>query len=109
MSSPDNELVKAAYDTCLSSDGVSRMVPTLTSRMNETLKKGLTGIDAEETGVRMDRDKSGLTFDLYIRVRYGEQIPALSWNVQQSVAKALAGMTDEKIKAVNIHVQGVDL
>ena len=85
------------------------MVPTLTSRMNETLKKGLTGIDAEENGVRMDREKSGLTFDLYLKVRYGEQIPVLAWNVQKSVTAALSEKTDEKIKAVNIHIQGVDL
>ncbi len=103
------ELVRTARDTCLSCDGVSRMAPTLTSKMNETIKKSLTGIDAEENGVRMDREKSGLTFDLYLKVRYGEQIPVLAWNVQKSVNAALDKMTDEKIKAVNIHIQGVDL
>ena len=109
MSNSDSELVRAARDTCLSCDGVSSMVPTLTAKMNGTLKKGLTGIDAEEKGVRMDRDKNGLTFDLYLKVKYGEQIPALAWNVQKSVTSALNEMTDEKIKEVNIHIQGVEL
>ena len=109
MSDSDKELVRAARDTCLKCEGVSSMAHTLTSRMNETIKKSLTGIDAESDGVQMDREKSGLTFDLYLKVRYGEQIPVLAWNVQKSVTAALGEMTDEKIKAVNIHIQGVTL
>ena len=109
MNKSDKELVRAARDTCLSCEGVHSMASTLTEKMNETIKKGITGIDAEADGVQMDREKSGLTFDLYLKVRYGEQIPVLAWNVQKSVTAALSGMTDEKIKAVNIHIQGVHL
>lgn len=109
MSDLDKELVRTARDTCLECEGVSSMASTLTSRMNETLKKSLTGIDAESEGVQMDREKTGLTFDLYLKVRYGEQIPVLAWNVQKSVTAALKEMTDENIKAVNIHIQGVTL
>ena len=109
MNDSDKELVRAVRDTCLSCDGVSSMASTLTEKMNETLKKGLTGIDAESDGVQMDREKNGLTFDLYLKVRYGEQIPVLAWNVQKSVTAALSEMSQEKIKAVNIHIQGVHL
>ena len=109
MSDPDMELVRAVRDTCLSSEGVSCMASVpLSSAMNDTFKV-LPGKESGEKGVRMIREKSGITFDLYLRVKYGEQIPALSWNIQKSVTSALDNLTDDKIKAVNIHIQGVDL
>lgn len=108
MSDIDMDLVRTARDTCLSSDGVSSMASVpLTSAVNDTFKVRPV-VDAEK-GVRMIKEKNGITLDLYLRVKYGEQIPALSWNIQKSVTAALSEMTDQKIKAVNIHIQGVDL
>ncbi len=108
MSNSDNDLVRAARDTCLACEGVSSMASTLSYAVNGTLR-AIPGFDAGVKGVRMERDKNGLTFYLYLKVRYGEQIPVLAWNIQKSVTAALEKMTDEKIKAVNIHIQGVNL
>lgn len=108
MNDSDLELVKTAKQTCLSCEGVKAMSHSFTAKVNQKLK-GLSGIESGEKGVRMSRDKTGLTFDLYLKVRYGEQIPVLAWNIQKSVKSTLREMTDEKIKAVNIHIQGVDL
>ena len=107
MSKSDSELVAAVRDTCLACDGVNSMAATLSTKVNDTLK-GLYGSYGVK-GVVMDRDKDGLTFDLYLKVKYGEKIPVLAWNVQKSVTSALDEITDEKIKAVNIHIQGVKL
>ena len=108
MSNSDSDLLIAARDTCLACEGVSDMASTLSEKVNDTFK-GIPGIDAGVKGVKMDRDKGGLTFDLYLKVRYGEQIPVLAWNIQKSVTSALQAITDENIKAVNIHIQGVNL
>lgn len=106
MTDSDSELMKLCSATCLECDGVSRM----TSRYDtKDYLKGIPGMDSGVKGVRMTRDKGVLTFDIYVRVRYGENIPVLAWNIQHSVTEALKEKTEEKIKEVNIHVQGVDL
>ena len=106
MNDIDSELMRLCAETCLAQDGVSRM----TSRYDtKDYLKGIPVIDSGEKGVRMSRDKGALSFDLYIRVRYGENIPVLAWNIQHRVTEALKEKTSEKIKEVNIHVQGVDL
>ena len=107
MSDTDIELLKTASDTCLSCEGVSRMSSRYSSAVDGTLK-GI-GFDSGVKGVRMSRERSGLIFDLYLKVMYGENIPVLAWNIQKSVSDALKGKTDETIKEVNIHIQGVDI
>lgn len=107
MNDAESELLVTAQKTCLACDGVSRMTSRYSSAVDGTLK-GI-GLDSGIKGVRMSREKSGLIFDLYLRVKYGEKIPVLAWNIQKSVSDALKGITDDKIKEVNIHIQGVDI
>ena len=106
MSDTDIDLLKKASETCLSCEGVTRMSSRYSSAVDGTLK-GI-GLDSGVKGVKMSRERTGLIFDLYLKVMYGENIPVLAWNIQKSVSKALDDMTDEKIKEVNIHIQGVD-
>ena len=106
MNDTDSELMSICAETCLNCDGVSRM----TSHYDTTdYLKEIAGLESGEKGVRMSKEKGMLTFDLYVRVRYGENIPVLAWNIQHKVTEALKEKTDDKIKEVNIHVQGVDL
>ena len=106
MNETDAELMKICSETCLSSDGVSRMASK--KKASDSLKE-IAGKETGEKGVRFSRENGCLSIDLYIRVRYGENIPVLAWNIQHSVEQALKDKTKDRIKEVNIHIQGVDL
>ena len=106
MNETDSELMKICSETCLAQSGVSRM----TSRISAADSlKGIPYLDTGEKGVRLTRDNGAISVDLYLRVRYGESIPALAWNIPHSVEEALKKVTKDKIKEINIHIQGVDL
>ena len=107
MNDADKNLLRTAQETCLSCDGVSRMSSRYSSAVDGTLKN--IGLDSGVKGVRMTREKNDLVFDLYLKVGYGENIPVLAWNIQKLVKEKLEQRSGEKIKEVNIHVQGVDL
>ena len=107
MNDTDKDLLRTAQETCLSCDGVSRMSSRYASAVDGTLKN--IGLDSGVKGVRMTREKNDLVFDLYLKVGYGENIPVLAWNIQKLVKEKLEQRSGEKIKEVNIHVQGVDL
>ena len=106
MNEADAELMKICSETCLSSDGVSRMASK--NKAADSLK-GITGKESGEKGVRLSHENGSMTIDLYVRVRYGENIPVLAWDIQHSVEQALKDKTKDRIKEINIHVQGVDL
>ena len=40
-------------------------------------------------------------------VDFGSKIPQLAWDIQNSVKEAVETITQQTVKAVNIHVQGV--
>ena len=107
MNEQDSEIIKAVQETCLNAEGVSRMSPRVSPAVDGTLK-GI-GLDSPVNGVMMNRDNGKLIFDLYLRVKYGEKIPSLAWNLQQAVAETVKQITNEKVKEVNIHIQGVDI
>ena len=91
---------------------IANELRTFVDSCEETHKdylKEIAGLESGEKGVRMTKEKGMLIFDLYVKVRYGENIPVLAWNIQHLVTEALKEKTDDKIKEVNIHVQGVDL
>ncbi|MDW7728842.1 MAG: Asp23/Gls24 family envelope stress response protein [Bacillota bacterium] len=58
-------------------------------------------------GVKVDVGAEDAKIDIFIIVEYGERIPDVSWNIQESVKKAVETMTGLKVTYVNVHVQGV--
>ena len=58
-------------------------------------------------GVKVDVGAEDAKIDIFIIVEYGERIPDVSWNIQETVKKAVETMTGLKVTYVNIHVQGV--
>ncbi len=59
-------------------------------------------------GVKVEVGTEEAKIDIYIVVEYGERIPDVSWNIQESVKKAVETMTGLKVTHVNIHVQGIN-
>jgi len=85
--------------------GVSRLAAGFT----ENLSINILGIEPGGMGVRLSREEEGLVLDIYVIVEYRVKIPQLAWEIQSNVKKEVEGITDIKVKEVNIHVQGVDL
>ena len=61
----------------------------------------------QEKDIRLSRDKEGFVIDIFVTVDFGSKIPQLAWDIQNSVKEAVETTTQQKVKAVNIHVQGV--
>ncbi len=60
-------------------------------------------------GVKVEVGEKEAAVDLFIIVEYGVKIPDVSWQIQESVKKAIELMTGLKVVEVNIHVQGVNI
>lgn len=58
-------------------------------------------------GIKIGQVEDGVILDLYIAVDYGVKIPEVAWNLQEKVKKDMELSFELKVKAVNIHVQGV--
>lgn len=59
-------------------------------------------------GVKVEvKDETALV-DVYVVINYGNSIPDVAWKIQDNVKQAIEGMTGLDVKAVNVHVQGVN-
>lgn len=61
----------------------------------------------QERDVKISREKDGFTIDVFVLADFGVKIPQLAWDIQNAVKEAVENITQQKVKAVNIHVQGV--
>ena len=52
-------------------------------------------------------NRSQISVDAYVLVRYGLRIPDVAWDLQEFLKNELEGSTGYEVKAVNIYVQGV--
>ena len=66
----------------------------------------VAGVNHEKE-IKLSKDKEGFTLDIFVVADFGVKIPQLAWDIQNSVKEAVESTTRQKVKAVNIHVQGV--
>lgn len=59
-------------------------------------------------GVKVEVDDEAADVDVYVIINYGNSIPDVAWKIQDNVKQAIEGMTGLDVKAVNVHVQGVN-
>jgi uncharacterized alkaline shock family protein YloU len=59
-------------------------------------------------GVKVEVDENTASVDVYVIIEYGKTIPDVAWQIQDNVKQAIEGMTGLDVKAVNVHVQGVN-
>ena len=50
-----------------------------------------------------------MEIDVHITVKYNTKIPAVAWEIQENVKNEVQHMTEHKVAAVNIHVEGVEI
>lgn len=59
-------------------------------------------------GVKVEVNEEAADVDVYVIINYGNSIPDVAWKIQDNVKQAIEGMTGLDVKAVNVHVQGVN-
>lgn len=67
------------------------------------------GVKNLKKGVKVDIEDDIVVVDLNIVVDFGIRIPDVAWKVQENVKNAVETMTGLSVKAVNIHVQGINM
>jgi uncharacterized alkaline shock family protein YloU len=85
-------------------DGVVAMSGGLVGGLSEML-----GRRNPQKGVRVEVDEGEAAIDLTLTVRYGVRIPEVAARVQENVKAAVEGMTGLRVRAVNVHVTGVEV
>ena len=74
--------------------------------IQEIARRALTHITSVVPASEED-NRSQISVDAYVLVRYGLRIPDVAWDLQEFLKNELEGSTGYEVKAVNIYVQGV--
>ena len=88
---PDNKIIKeliteATLESAASVEGISRV------------------LDIKSDG---DPENKTVEMKIYIEVFYGYKIPAVSWDLQNSVKAAVKNASGYSAEKIDIHIQGV--
>lgn len=107
LSKISDEIISiAAMEAVLGVAGVNH----LTENLADNITKKIVGKSDKYKGIKISKDKEDLfVVDIFIVADYGYNIPQLAWDIQSSVKKKVQKAINQKIGAVNIHVQGVSL
>ncbi|MGI6204026.1 MAG: Asp23/Gls24 family envelope stress response protein [Anaerovoracaceae bacterium] len=100
----DEVIAVCAVNAALRTDGVAHMYTGITDSISETI----LGKESMSKGVRLDRSDEAVAADIYVIVEYGVNIPDVAFSLQRNVKEEIESMTDEEVRAVNIHIQGTD-
>lgn len=102
---------KIAYDEIAPFVGASvlknKKVYNLSGSFTDSIP--LIGKDSSSKGIKISKGEEGLIIDINIIVEYEAKIPQLAWELQSAVKNEIESETEQKVSAVNIHVQGVHL
>ena len=101
------EVVAAiAHRTILEIPGVfeinGNIIDELTNMLGSKVKNKRT------RGIKVDFDENQILLDTYLTVEYGVKIPDIAWDIQDKVKKTLEENTGMKVKAINVHIQGIN-
>ena len=101
----DEVIAVCAVNATLKTEGVSG----LDGGIPNALSKNFLGKELMAKGIKVNQTEEGVEIDVHITVKYHTKIPAVAWDIQENVKKEVQSMTDLTVKAVNIHVQGVEI
>ena len=62
---------------------------------------------SKKGGISLYIEKDGIYVDVSVVVKYGYNVPELSYRVQQMVKQSVENMTHFKVAQVNVHIQDV--
>lgn len=104
MEISDEVIAVCAMGAALRTDGVA----DLSGGVRELLSRNILRKELMSKGVKVNRTEEGVLIDVYVIVRYGVKIPEVAWDLQEHVKKEVERAAELPVKAVNIHVQGVE-
>ena len=101
----DDVIIACAEQAVLKTPGIA----ALSGKFADLIPKNLPGKESLYKGVRLSREEEGIILDLFVSVKYGINIPAACWDLQENVKKEVTTLTGEKVLAINVNIQGVQL
>lgn len=81
----------------------------LSGNITDSISEGILGKENLKKGIKIDQGDNGVALEVFVILKYGINIPAVAWNIQENVKNEIETITSKNVKAVNIHVQGVKL
>ena len=78
------------------------------NRLTNTLFKTIRKKEILSKSIKVDQSDDGVTLDVYVVVEYLAKIPQIAWDIQKNVKREVENITEKKVLAVNVHVQGVE-
>jgi uncharacterized alkaline shock family protein YloU len=76
---------------------------------SDNFSKNFFSKEPVSKGIKVSQNDDGISIDIYVIMEFGVKIPVVAWDIQENVQKQVEDMTDTNVKAVNIHVQGVQM
>ena len=99
----DDVLAVCAINATLKTEGVAEMAGGITN----TLSKSILRKERVAKGAKVTQSNGQISIDLHVIVSYGCKIPQVAWDIQDNVKNEIRSMTNQKLNAVNIHIEGV--
>ena len=101
----DEVIAVCAANAALKTEGVS----SLFEGISDVISRNILRKETASKGIRVTQTEDGTAIDVHITVKYNTKIPAVAWELQENVKKEVQLMTEVKVAAVNIHVEGVEI
>ena len=95
-----------AYKTILDIPGVFEVNGNIIDELTNML--GSKNKSKRTRGIKVDFEDEQIVMDTYLTVEYGVKIPDIAWDIQDKVKKTLEESTGMKVRAVNVHIQGIN-
>ena len=101
----DEVIAVCAANATLKTKGVADLAGDFTN----LLSKSILGKELLSKGVKVSQTDEGVIVDVFVIVEYKVNIPSVAWDIQEHVKKEIVEMTELKVSAVNINIQGVQM
>lgn len=59
-------------------------------------------------GVKLEKDDDSYRLSVYLRVRYGVNLPSLAAEVRKKIKEYVQGLTREEVKEVEVVIEDID-
>ena len=99
----DEVIAVCAANATLKTKGVADLAGDFTNM----LSKSILGKELLSKGVKVSQTEEGVIVDVFVIVDYKGNIPSVAWDIQEHVKNEIIEMTELKVNAVNINIQGV--
>ena len=101
----DEVIAVCAANATLKTKGVADLAGDFTN----LLSKSILGKELLSKGVKVSQTEEGVIVDVFVIVEYKVNIPSVAWDIQEHVKNEIIEMTELKVSAVNIIIQGVQM